>query len=202
MAVLYRRSRFASTCRISHRPRPTRICRRAAKPKAQETITLDIARGVDKSSRAQLCVRRSRLRLKNNSPALHLEDFLQSLLRQGDHLKQMLIREGLVLGAALEFDELALVGHDDVEIDFGRRVVDVVEVERGDAVANADRDRRDPCPSGTAAPSPRCSPCRSPTCRPTYGGLILCYKNLKQSGCQAGIGDSTGVSVQAARSKA
>ena len=46
-----------------------------------------------------------------------------------------------MLGAALQFDKPAVVGHDDVEIDFRRRIADVVEIERRSAAANPHRNR-------------------------------------------------------------
>ena len=52
--------------------------------------------------------------------------------------------ERLALGRALDLDERARVGADDVEVDVGAGVLAVVEVEQRLAVDDADADRRDP----------------------------------------------------------
>ena len=51
--------------------------------------------------------------------------------------------EGAVLGRPLHLDEPVVIGHDDVEVDLGGRVLAVVEVEVRQAVHDPDADRRD-----------------------------------------------------------
>src|SRR6478609_7210938 len=75
--------------------------------------------------------------------ALDGGDFLQAGLRQGEELLQLLVREGGLLAAALDFDELAATGHDDVGVDLGVLVLDVVEVEQGVAAVQSDADGGD-----------------------------------------------------------
>ena len=49
--------------------------------------------------------------------------------------------EGHLLRGALHLDELAGAGHDDVHVHLGARVLDVVQVEHGLALDDADADR-------------------------------------------------------------
>lgn len=55
----------------------------------------------------------------------------------------MLVGEGGFFAHGLEFDEFAGAGHDDVEVDFGVFVFDVVEIEDGGVLEDADADGGD-----------------------------------------------------------
>src|SRR6266849_8618171 len=61
----------------------------------------------------------------------------------GDHQQRVEpgAAEGHLLGGALDLDELAGAGHDHVHVDLGARVLDVVQVEHGLTVDDADADR-------------------------------------------------------------
>src|SRR5437868_1832427 len=64
----------------------------------------------------------------------------------GGELEQLVescAREGRPLRSRLHLDELAVAGHDDVHVDFGLRVLRVVEVEQRLTVHDADGDRCD-----------------------------------------------------------
>ena len=71
-----------------------------------------------------------------------LENPLEPLPGQGQHRLKMVRREGIVLRTPLQLDEPAVIRHHDVEIDLRRRVVNVVEIERRRAFADADGNRR------------------------------------------------------------
>jgi hypothetical protein len=53
---------------------------------------------------------------------------------------ELLVAEGRLLAGALDLDEAALAGHDDVEVDLGVLVLDVGEVEQLAAAEDADAD--------------------------------------------------------------
>lgn len=56
----------------------------------------------------------------------------------GDHLFELGRAEDIFFAAALEFHEVELVGHDDIHIDAGVPVFDVVEVDEDFAIHDAD----------------------------------------------------------------
>ena len=55
----------------------------------------------------------------------------------------MRARQRRALGGRLDLDQPAVAGHDDVRVDLGGRVLDVVEVEHGLAVDDPARDGGD-----------------------------------------------------------
>src|SRR3954471_2769758 len=61
-------------------------------------------------------------------------DHLDAAQREVEQLVELLARERLALGGRLHFDEPAVAGRDDVEVDVGARVLRVVEVEERLAV--------------------------------------------------------------------
>ena len=70
-------------------------------------------------------------------------DFLDTLVGEGDHLGHLVGGEGAFFSASLEFDEVAGLGHDDVEIHGGVAVLGVVEVEDGFVIIDAGGDGGD-----------------------------------------------------------
>ena len=55
----------------------------------------------------------------------------------GDHLFELVGAEDIFFAAALEFHEIEFVGHDDIHIDAGIAVFDVVEIDEHFAVHDA-----------------------------------------------------------------
>ncbi len=53
------------------------------------------------------------------------------------------VREGRFLARTLHFDKRTILRRDQIEIDRGRLVFLVIEIEQGDAVDHTDTDRRD-----------------------------------------------------------
>ena len=71
------------------------------------------------------------------------EEFPDALLRERLEGVEGGFGEWLMLGRALQLHETAVVRHHDVQVDLGRRVVGVVEVQGRHAVAHAHRDGGD-----------------------------------------------------------
>jgi hypothetical protein len=74
---------------------------------------------------------------------LGVEELLGTVAGEIEHAVQLLGGEGGFLAGALEFDEGALAGEDDVHIDFGADILLVAEVEDGLAVEDTDADAGD-----------------------------------------------------------
>ena len=56
-------------------------------------------------------------------------DFLQAFLGEGEEALELVVAEGGFFAAALDFDEFALAGHDDVEVDLSVFVFQIRNVE-------------------------------------------------------------------------
>jgi hypothetical protein len=74
---------------------------------------------------------------------LVLEQAGRPLDRQVEHRVHLVEGERVLLGGPLDLDEAPGVGAHDVHVDVGLRVLDVVEVEAGQAADDADRGRGD-----------------------------------------------------------
>lgn len=70
--------------------------------------------------------------------ALQGEELLDAAFSDVHHFKETLSGEGLAFGGGLDFDEAAVLGHDEVHVDIGLRVFFVGEVEEGGALNDAD----------------------------------------------------------------
>ena len=65
-------------------------------------------------------------------------EFFQAFLREGEQGLELLAGERGFFAAALDFDELAAAGHDDVGVDLGVFVFGIGKVEQRSAVEQAD----------------------------------------------------------------
>jgi len=74
--------------------------------------------------------------LKNN-------ELFDSLTGESEHGGHLIRGEGTLFAAALKFDEIPVLGHDNVEIDGGIAVLGVVEVEDGFVLVDAGADGGD-----------------------------------------------------------
>src|SRR5207302_10916433 len=79
---------------------------------------------------------------------------LQSLLRERDHLVQLLRGKRLLLRRALHLEQLALGVRDHVHVDFGGEVLFVIQVEEELPADDADADRRNRRPQRLLAVHP------------------------------------------------
>jgi hypothetical protein len=71
------------------------------------------------------------------------EHLLESCTCKGAEFSQIVLRERLALGRALELHVPAIVRHNDVEVHVCVRVERIDEVKGGDAAADADGDGGD-----------------------------------------------------------
>lgn len=74
---------------------------------------------------------------------LGVEELLGAVVGEVEHAVELVGGEGGFFAGALEFDEGALAGEDDIHIDFGADVFFVAEVEDGLALEDADTDAGD-----------------------------------------------------------
>ena len=65
------------------------------------------------------------------------------LLARPISASELLLRERHAFGRALDLDDAALAGHDEIGVGAGRRILEIVEVEHRLAVMDAAGDRRD-----------------------------------------------------------
>src|SRR2546423_5235322 len=72
-------------------------------------------------------------------PLLCLLDPVDPLRRQLEQLVELVATERHALGRGLHLDEAVVAGHDDVQVDVGARVLDVVEVEQELAADDPER---------------------------------------------------------------
>ena len=70
-------------------------------------------------------------------------DFLQAFLREDEEALELVVAEGGFFAGALNFDELTLAGHDDVEVHFGVLVFQIRDVEELASGDDADADGGD-----------------------------------------------------------
>lgn len=83
-----------------------------------------------------------------DSLALQNEELLDAVLGDVHHFEQASAWEGLAFGGGLDFDEAAVLGHDEIHVDFGLRVFFVGEVEEGGTLDDADAGRGDELAEG------------------------------------------------------
>src|SRR5579883_632086 len=73
---------------------------------------------------------------------LQRHQLIDAMPRQGQHLGEAALGEGHGLGGRLDLDDAAPSGQDKFRIGLCRRVLGIVEVEHGGALADSARDRR------------------------------------------------------------
>src|SRR5260221_14778224 len=72
--------------------------------------------------------------------SLDRRELFDTVAAESDELGQLVFGERGFFARALDFDELAAAGHDQVHIDRGRDIFAIVEVEQGLAFDEADAD--------------------------------------------------------------
>ena len=71
---------------------------------------------------------------------LHLHDFADAFVGEGEHRLHFVVAEGVAFGGALDFDKRAAVVHDDIHVGLGFAVFGVFQIEERRAAPDADGD--------------------------------------------------------------
>src|SRR5213080_2203558 len=73
---------------------------------------------------------------------LHLNQLANAAAAKLQKLVQSASAEGKPLGCSLNLNKLVSVGHDNIEINVGRRILGVIQVQHGNSIDNAHADGR------------------------------------------------------------
>jgi hypothetical protein len=96
------------------------------------------------TGRSGTTLRRSELQeLLREKRGLEGSEFLEAGLGEGEEGLELVAGKRRLFTAALNFNELASAGHDDVGVDLGVFVFDIVEIEEGIALIDAGADGGD-----------------------------------------------------------
>src|SRR5438093_1107953 len=82
---------------------------------------------------------------------LYLNQLANAAAAKLQKLVQSANAEGKPLGCSLNLNKLVSVGHDNIEINVGRRILGVIQVQHGNSIDNAHADGRNVGPDGVPA---------------------------------------------------
>src|SRR5206468_5455583 len=86
---------------------------------------------------------------------LYLNQLANAAAAKLQKLVQSANAERKPLGCSLNLDKRISVGHDNIEINVGRRILGIIQVQHGNSIDNAHADGRNVGPDGVRAESMR-----------------------------------------------